>query len=81
VTVKRGTKVRIHPTETTPDGLVVKELGSFTAAQQCVIPPGQTNAYEVDHDYTLEPGDYFFSPNNVDLCKEGRKVMITIEDE
>nr|DAZ89886.1 TPA_exp: hemocyanin 1 [Littorina saxatilis] len=80
VRVKRGTRVRFH---STLEGYVgqVKELGTYTNSQLCVIPPGLANSYELEMEHKLEPGDYFFTDFDRSGCLAGHRIMISVDQD
>nr|AGX25261.1 mega-hemocyanin [Melanoides tuberculata] len=80
VVLPRGTRIRFHSAE---DGVssVLREMGSYTNAVYCSIPPGDANTYKLEVEYTLEPGDYFFVSNDEEKCKQGDRIQISIDEE
>ena len=79
--MSRGTRVRFHAADNTISGGQVRELGSFTNCQLCVMPPGATGSYVLEVEHVLQPGTYFFSIDNKDECLAGRRMIVTVNED
>jgi len=80
VVVRKGTRIVFHAQEASVTDKL-RELGSYTTSLQCAIPPGDANAYLLDTPYTLEPGDYYFTPDDSSECLEGSRIQISVDNE
>lgn len=76
--VKKGTRVKFVTSDLTDP---IEDLGSYTTLQKCKIPPFSYNTYDYNTAIKLSPGNYFFVPKNQELCRAGRSIQITVEDE
>ncbi|XP_025089796.1 hemocyanin G-type, units Oda to Odg-like [Pomacea canaliculata] len=80
VIVRRGTQIRFVGGGESVQGRV-RELGSYTTLQKCSIPPGDANVYDYNINNALQPGDYYFTLDNEESCKEGKRIQITVDEE
>lgn len=80
VIVRRGTQIRFVGGAESVKGRV-REMGSYTTLQKCSIPPGDANVYEYNINNALQPGDYYFTLDNEESCKGGKRIQITVDEE
>ncbi|XP_076457104.1 hemocyanin 2-like isoform X2 [Babylonia areolata] len=80
IVVRRGTRVVFHATDEEFHG-PMRELGSYTNNVHCAIPPGDAHAYAMDVPHELKPGDYYFTANDKEQCKNGATIQISVDDE
>nr|AYD59981.1 hemocyanin type 2 [Haliotis discus hannai] len=81
VVVKRGTRIEFHPVDESVSKPVV-DLGSYTALFNCVVPPFTYHGFELNHVYSVKPGDYYVTGPTRELCQNADvRIHIHVEDE
>ncbi|XP_059155818.1 hemocyanin 2-like [Physella acuta] len=78
VVVKKGTHIKFVTSDIT---VPLEDVGSLSNMWRCTVPPFSYLSYKFGTVYNLRPGNYFMVPQSVDLCKQGKFIQVTVEDE